>query len=143
MYHKIRSVFPLPDHVLLLHFSDGTAKRYDMKPLIQEMEAFANLKSIPGLFEQATVDSGGYGVSWNDDIDIDGEELWVNGTVVQTPFDGLLAFSDASTIWELNESTLRKAINYGKLRNGIDALKFGKQWVVTKDAMVREYGQPK
>lgn len=143
MFHKIRSVFPLPDYVLLLHFSDGTAKHYDMKPLIQNMDAFADLRAIPGLFEQATVDSGGYGIAWNDDIDIDCEELWTNGNVVQTPFDGLLAFSDASSIWDLNESTLRKAINYGKLRNGIDALKFGKQWIVTKEAMVREYGQPK
>ena len=143
MFHKIRSVFPLPDYVLLLHFSNGTAKLYDMKHLIQEMDAFADLRSVPDLFEQASVDNGGYGVSWNDDIDIDCEELWVNGNIVQTPFDGLLAFSDASSIWELNESTLRKAINYGKLRNGIDALKFGKQWVVTKEAMVREYGQPK
>ena len=38
--------------------------------------------------------------------------------------------------------SLRKAINYGKLQPGIDALKFGKQWVVTRDAMIREYGQP-
>ena len=42
----------------------------------------------------------------------------------------------------LNESTLRKAITYGKLVNGIDVCKFGKQWVVSTEAMKREYGEP-
>ena len=58
-------------------------------------------------------------------------------------FDGLIAFSDATQLWGLNESTLRKAIAYGKLINGIDVCKFGKQWVISSDAMKREYGEPK
>ena len=66
--------------------------------------------------------------------------LWENGDVVETPFDGLMAFSDATELWGLNESTLRKAIAYGKLVNGVDVCKFGKQWVVSIDAMKREYG---
>lgn len=40
----------------------------------------------------------------------------------------------------LNESTLRKAITYGKLVNGVDVCEFGKQWVVSVDSMKREYG---
>ncbi len=141
MFHKIRSVAHLPNYQLLVHFFDGTAKRYNVYPLLSR-EPFSDLLSVKGLFEKVTVDPGGYGISWNDDIDIDGEELWVNGEATHTPFDGLLAFSDATDIWKLNESTLRKAISYGKLRDGIDVLKFGKQWVVTRSAMLREYGQP-
>ena len=68
---------------------------------------------------------------------------FANGVAVQTPFDGLMAFSDATQLWGLNESTLRKAITYGKLVNGVDVCKYGKQWVISSDAMVREYGQPK
>ena len=52
-------------------------------------------------------------------------------------------FSGATALWCLNESTLRKAITYGKLVNGVDVCKYGKQWVISSDAMVREYGQPK
>ena len=48
-----------------------------------------------------------------------------------------------SGIWGLNESTLRKAITYGKLVNGVDVCKFGKQWVISTEAMRREYGVPK
>lgn len=142
MFHKLKAVSPLGGHMLLVHFADGTAKEYDMGPLIDRMEAFAPLKTVPGLFERASVDPGGYGVSWNDEIDLDCEELWHNGRETETSFNGLLSFADASAIWKLNESTLRKAIRYGKLRNGIDALNFGTQWVVTKNAMLREYGDP-
>lgn len=79
---------------------------------------------------------------WNDDIDLSCDELWDNGVVVKTPFDGRMAFSDATLIWKLNESTLRKAVSYGKLVNGVDVCKFGKQWVVSIEAMKREYGIP-
>lgn len=53
-----------------------------------------------------------------------------------------MAFSDVTQLWGLSESTLRKAISYGKLINGIDVCKFGKQWIVSIDAMNREYGLP-
>lgn len=58
-------------------------------------------------------------------------------------FDGLMSFKEASDKWNLNESTLRKAIQYGRFRNGIDVKKFGKQWVITIEAMEREYGELK
>lgn len=54
-----------------------------------------------------------------------------------------MAFSDATALWALNESTLRKAIAYGKLVDGVDVCKFGKQWVVSMAAMKREYGEPR
>ena len=57
-----------------------------------------------------------------------------------TPFDGLMSFSDASELWDLSESTLRKAVAYGKIVPGVDARKYGKQWIVNRDAMLREYG---
>lgn len=142
MFHKITSVTPLPEFHLLVHFMDGSSRDYDMNPLFQTFPVFSQLRDIPNLFNQVVVDVGGYGISWNDDIDLDGSELWENGVPVQTPFDGLLSFSDATSLWGLNESTLRKAVCYGKFKQGIDVLKFGKQWVITKPAMIREYGNP-
>ena len=114
-----------------------------MNPLFDKYPMFLPLKDHPGLFTSVEVDVGGYGVIWNDEIDIACDELFYNGKTIQTPFDGLIAFSDATQLWGLNESTLRKAIAYGKLINGIDVCKFGKQWVISSDAMKREYGEPK
>ena len=143
MFHKITAAAPLRDYRLLVHFSDGCAKEYDLKPLFSRIDAFRSLQNTEGLFDQVSVDPGGYGVSWNDELDLSAEELFVNGTPAVTPFDRLLSFADATELWGLNESTLRKAVSYRKLVDGIDVKKYGKQWLVTRDAMEREYGQPR
>ena len=143
MFLKIKSVTPLADHVLSVQFSEGVTKRYDVKSLFDKYPMFLPLKDDPALFSSVEVDVGGYGIVWNDDIDIACDELFYNGEIIKTPFDGLIAFSDATQLWGLNESTLRKAIAYGKLINGIDVCKFGKQWVISSHAMRREYGEPK
>jgi len=54
----------------------------------------------------------------------------------------VISFSDASELWGLSESALRKAVAYGKIVPGVDARKYGKQWIVDRDAMLREYGNP-
>lgn len=140
MFHKIKNVSALPEYKLSVQFSEGVTKIYDVKPLFEKMPVFADLKDNPQEFFSVSVDMGGYGIVWNDDLDLSCDELWENGVQVDTPFDGLMAFSDATELWGLNESTLRKAITYGKLVNGVDVCKFGKQWVVSIEAMKREYG---
>ncbi len=141
MFHKIKNVVALKNYVLSVSFVEGVTKTYDVKPLFAKIDIFNRLKTN-NLFYKAHVAPGGYGIIWNDDIDIACDELFNNGTVVKTPFDDLIAFSDATKLWNLNESTLRKAIKYGKLVDGVDACKFGKQWVVSTEAMKREYGLP-
>ena len=139
MFHKIKNVSPLPEYKLSVQFAEGVTKIYDVKPLFQKIPAFKSLESNND-FGGVYVDVGGYGIIWNDELDLSCDELWDNGTTVETPFDGLIALSDATELWGLNESTLRKAISYGKLVNGVDVCKFGKQWVISIDSMKREYG---
>ena len=52
MFHKIKSVTPLPGYALLVHFADGCARQYNMAPLLDQIDAFAPLRTVPGLFEQ-------------------------------------------------------------------------------------------
>lgn len=141
MFHKVKSVSPLPDFQLSVQFSEGVTKLYDVKPLFEKLPVFNALKEHPEEFQCVTVDVGGYGIIWGDEFDLSCDELWEHGTLVETPFDGLMAFSDATELWGLNESTLRKAVAYGKLIDGVDVRKFGKQWIVSVDAMKREYGE--
>ena len=140
MFHKVKNVSPLPDYRLSVQFSEGVTKLYDLKPLFDKLPVFQELQNNPELFSSVSVDVGGYGIIWDDELDLSCDELWEHGEQVDTPFDGLMAFSDATELWGLHESTLRKAIAYGKLVNGVDVCKFGKQWVVSAEAMQREYG---
>ncbi len=139
--HLIKRVFPKEDYKLDVYFHNGTHKVYNMKPLIE-----ANAYDIFGklidkdLFNKAYVDFDGAGVIWNEDIDLACDEIWDNGEEVPCPFKGIMSFRDATDLWGLNESTLRKAVSYGKLKFGQDVYKYGKQWVITENAMIREYG---
>ena len=141
LFHKVKEISALPDMMLSAQFLNGTTKLYDVKPLVTRFPVFEALKDET-LFASVELDQGGYGIVWNDDIDLSCDELWEHGTEIKTPFDGLMSFSDASELWGLSESTLRKAVSYGKIVAGVDARKYGKQWVVTRAAMDREYGIP-
>lgn len=143
MFHKVKAVSALPNYRLSVQFAEGITKIYDVIPLCTKWPLFKELKDVPELFSSVEVDVGGYGIIWNDDLDLSCDELFENGETIKTPFDGLMAFTEATQLWGLNESTLRKAIAYGKLVNGVDACKYGKQWVVSAEAMYREYGRPK
>ena len=142
VFHLIRSLSTTKDFHLIAQFDDGTIKSYDVERLSKRNPVFKEFKSNPELFAKAKVDAGGYGVVWNAALDLSSDEIWTNGTTIENAFNGLLAFSDASRIWNLNESTLRKALVYGKIKAGIDCCKYGKQWVISEDAMLREYGKP-
>ena len=143
MFHKVKAVNALENYRLSVQFAEGITKIYNVSQLFDKWEAFRYLKDNSSLFSNVQVDVGGYGIIWNDELDISCDELYANGEIIKTPFDGLMSFNDATTLWGLNESTLRKAIIYGKLVNGVDVCKFGKQWIISMDAMKREYGEPK
>lgn len=142
MFHRIKDVRALPELRLSVQFLDGVIKIYDVGQLLDRLSVFKELQNNDKLFYSVSVDAGGYGIMWNDDLDLSCDELWQNGEKVESPFEGLLSLSDATTIWGLNESTLRKAIAYGKLVSGVDVCKYGKQWVVAVSSMIREYGEP-
>ena len=144
MFHKIKDVQALPEeHKLNVYFSEGQRKLYDISKLVSKHPVFNSLLIDDELFNSVKVDTGGYGIIWNDDLDLSCDELWENGEIIESPFDGLMSLRDATEMWGLNESTLRRAIMYGKFLLGIDVCKFGKQWVISYKSMIREYGEPK
>lgn len=79
IFHTIRSIEPLEDFRLQVCFVTGETKLYDVNPLIEKWSSFEPLSCVAGLWNQVKVDSGGYGISWNDDIDLSCDELYLNG----------------------------------------------------------------
>lgn len=146
-WRLIKDVFPLDDYIIRVQFYDGSIKEYDLKPLFNNLPywegkpIFNDLKDNKKLYYSAHTDKYGFAVKWNDIIDLDCEEIYDEGKDVVTPFAGLLSFSDACFLWNLNESTLRKAVQYKKLKPGIDCCKYGNQWIISVEAMKREYGE--
>jgi hypothetical protein len=77
---RILSVKALSGKRLEIAFSNGIVKEYDCNPVIKR-PVFFPLRD-EGFFKNVRVDSGGYGISWNDDIDLSEYELWKNGIEV-------------------------------------------------------------
>lgn len=77
MYPKVKSVKVFKDVKLEITFEGGIKKIYDCCRIMQE-EPFNQFKDR-ALFKNVHVDSGGYGISWNDDIDLSESELWTHG----------------------------------------------------------------
>lgn len=98
MFHKIKLVTPLKDFEVSVQFAQGITKIYDIKTLFSKIKAFKKFKETPSLFYDVTVDVGGYGIIWNDDLDLSCDELFKNGKTVKTPFDGFIAFTDATKL---------------------------------------------
>jgi hypothetical protein len=76
-YPRVRSVRPLAGKRLLVAFATGEERFYDCSPLLAE-GAFAALADET-LFQRVRADPHGYGVVWNDEIDLAESELWING----------------------------------------------------------------
>lgn len=79
MFYKIKCVKPLENYTLQVTFQNNVIKYYTINNLLEKWNIFKKLIIIDGLFEQVKVDAGGYGISWNNEIDLSCNELWENG----------------------------------------------------------------
>ena len=57
MIPRIASFEPMADYKLLVNFDEGRTVIYDVGDDIRQIEAFEDLKTIPRLFENASLDS--------------------------------------------------------------------------------------
>jgi len=75
---KIQKVVPKDSLQLLVEFTNGIKKRYDVSKLFGQFPDYKILEHRP-LFETVRVDCGGCGVAWTPEIDISEWEIWDNG----------------------------------------------------------------
>ena len=80
-YPKVVDVKPCEGSVLIITFEGGVKKRYDCSPLLSRAD-FCKLKQT-SFFNMVRCDSGGYGIAWDDEVDIAESELWIHGIPVE------------------------------------------------------------
>ena len=83
MVHRIEDIKALPNFIIEARFFGGEIKQYDVTNLFDQFPQFCIFKSNPSLFEQVQVDVGGYGISWNDELDLDADVIWDNGVLME------------------------------------------------------------
>lgn len=80
----IHEVKPLDGFILEAVFTGGDIRHYDCRQLMDRYPVFTAMARDPEIFTHPQIVSGGYGVVWNDDLDVASEEIWENGKVVMT-----------------------------------------------------------
>ena len=78
---KIESVKPLEGRNLLIVFANGIQKVYDCQTILH-LERF-RLLNYEAIFKAVSVDPGGCGISWDDEMDLSEYELWTNGVEIE------------------------------------------------------------
>lgn len=82
MFYRIKAIKPIDNYKLLVTFFNDEIKKYNVDILFDKNYDFKVLANTTGLFKQVKIDAGGYGISWNDDLDLSCKELYFNGKSV-------------------------------------------------------------
>jgi len=78
VFHRISTISVIEPFRLHAVFVDGTEKEYDLRRWEHRPE-FSLLFRHPALQSAVRIEAGGYGIAWNDDIDLSAEEIYHNG----------------------------------------------------------------
>lgn len=78
---RIQKASVVDDFTLRVEFTNQEVKQYDIRRLLS-IPMFYPLRQ-PAFFRSFRVEEGGYGIVWNDEVDISEYELWKNGTILK------------------------------------------------------------
>ena len=82
MLFRSKRIEPMADFKLLVDFDEGRRVVYDVMDDIQDIEAFEELRILPGLFENARLDSSRTCVVWNERVDLPSDTIYEHGVSV-------------------------------------------------------------
>ena len=119
---KVKEAVPLEDMQVLVFFEDGKIKKFDVKPILKDYPEFEELKN-QNLFNLVRVEPGGYGISWNEDLDCSEVELYENGVDIPLRIADFFSFvnlnlvttNEATEILGCSRQNIEDLIRRGKL----------------------------
>ena len=101
-WRVIKHAEVLEEYILEVTFQNNVIKYYDVSELFEKWNVFQELKKDRKLFEQVKVDEGGYGISWNDNLDLSCNELWENGYIVYLTDKFFRLHIEKIIVWSLS-----------------------------------------
>ena len=105
MHYRAINIDFLADVTFKMTFQNGKIVKYDLSKLISKYPQFKRLREDRNLFMMGHLDSGGYGVIWNDELDLDATSVYLDGEVVgetETSLNQKIGFLLAKTREEQN-----------------------------------------
>ncbi|WP_173017094.1 DUF2442 domain-containing protein [Suipraeoptans intestinalis] len=81
-HHAAKELRLLGEGVLEVDFVNGERRRYDMKVLIPKIPCMKRLIEEEDFFQKGVLSPAGWGIRWDDEVDTDIEEIYVNGVAI-------------------------------------------------------------
>ena len=78
MFRIITKIEAKDDLVIHATFADGEVVSFDIKTLFEKYPVFKELED-KSLFESVQIDGMGYGISWNDKLDLSSDGIYERG----------------------------------------------------------------
>lgn len=83
MHHVITKITAKSKGLLEAQFIGGEVKQYNIQKMVPYFPQLKLLLSDEDLFGQVKLEAGGVGVYWNDELDLDGEDIWYDGELIR------------------------------------------------------------
>ena len=95
---KIEDVVPLPNYHLLVFFREGTIRKCDLRKYFEKTPRFSILLKRPDYFRSVRIQTGGYGIQWDENLSIPDSALYKMGIRLPLTSDDFRAFASERII---------------------------------------------
>ena len=121
---KVEDVIPLKGQNLLVFFRNGAVKKCDIRTMKEEDRTFKPILTEEKKFQMVSVQTGGYGVCWGENIFISDHELYLSGTEVPLSMEDFVSFvdcrvvstSEAAKLLDCSRQNINDLVARGKLK---------------------------
>lgn len=120
---RIEDVIPLKVGNLLVFFREGSLKKVNVKDILKNDVRFAAIVNRKDLFEKVRIQTGGYGIYWNEQITIADEVLYKNGVDIPLSLEDFRSFvsnrvintAEVMELLECSRQNVNDLVKRGKL----------------------------
>lgn len=120
---RVEDVIPLAGKHLLIFFRDGTVKKYDGNVILEKDVSFAPVLKSEELFQRVSVQTGGYGICWGENLNVPDTALYDGGKIVSLSLEDFLNFvenrvvntTEAAELLECSRQNIEDLTRRGKL----------------------------
>ena len=88
---RVTDAIPLENLRVLVFFENSVIKVFDVKRLFVDYPEYRALEDSD-LFNNLKVENGGYGISWNSELDCSEGELWEDGELLSISMVDVIEF---------------------------------------------------
>lgn len=121
---RIDDIVPLENYTLLVFFRDGRVKKNSLKPYFEKNTQFNILLKRESLFPSVRIQTGGYGVTWDVNLNISDKVLYKTGQSVLLSKSEFISFAihglvnsiEAAELLGCSRQNVDDLMKRGKLR---------------------------